>query len=516
MAKKDINKSMQLVAVSSTIVFVGLILSKIFLYLYRVIAARYFGPDVYGVFSLATTILGLFVVFSTLGLNQGLARDIPVYRAKKKPDYIRSIVKSSFFLMLLASLILGIILFFSADYISINLFHSQDLIIFLKIFSILVPITVLFNFMLSLLQSFEKIAWYSFNFNISQNLLKLLLLVLLIFLGFKSNSIIYSYLIGMILSLILAYFIVKKYIPEVFGKYKIKKTKQKQITKSLWSYSWPLLYFIVISSLFYWIDTFMIGYFMTVKDVGIYNAAVPIALLLNVAPDLFMQLFFPLVTKEYFKKNYELVSELSKQVGKWIFIITLPVFILIILFPGAFINIIFGPDYLGASTSLRFLAIGALVTTMFTISNRLVSMIGKSKTILGDIIIATLLNIILNVLLVPKFGINGASFATMTSLIVLNALFFFQAKKYLNVIPLRRKMLKILLISLIPTIMLLILKSFITQINLIWLFILTIIFGFVYTILIIKTKCLDHHDIMIINHLKSKIPILSAVNFDLE
>jgi O-antigen/teichoic acid export membrane protein len=253
----------------------------------------------------------------------------------------------------------------------------------------------------------------------------------------------------------------------------------------------------------------MIGYFMTVKDVGIYNAAVPIALLLNVAPEIFMQLFFPLVTKEYFKKNYSLVRELSKQVGKWIFIITLPVFVLIFLFPGAFINIIFGQEYLPATNALRFLSIGALFTTVFTISNRLISMKGKSKLILYDIIIATIINIFLNFILVPKYGITGASFATMTSLIFLNLLFFIQAKKYLDIIPIRRAMIKITIVSIIPAIVIFIARNFISQINIFWLITLFLAFSIMYIGLLFITRCFDDYDKMIIAHLKSKIPFVN-------
>ena len=72
----------------------------------------------------------------------------------------------------------------------------------------------------------------------------------------------------------------------------------------------------------------MIAFFKTVTEVGIYNAAVPIAWILILFPSLFMRLFFPLVTKEYGKKKIKIIRELSKQIEKWILIIILPFFFL--------------------------------------------------------------------------------------------------------------------------------------------------------------------------------------------
>ena len=78
-----VNKNLSLLAKSSVIVFGGLFLSKVFTYLYRIIIARYYGPEVYGVFALAVMIVTLFVAFSSMGFGNGLIRFISFYRSKK-------------------------------------------------------------------------------------------------------------------------------------------------------------------------------------------------------------------------------------------------------------------------------------------------------------------------------------------------------------------------------------------------------------------------------------------------
>ena len=272
----------------------------------------------------------------------------------------------------------------------------------------------------------------------------------------------------------------------------------------MFSYSWPLVFYGVFSFIFYSTDSFMIGIFKPIENVGFYNAAVPIAMLLSLPLSLFIQLFFPLVTKEYSKGNMETVKQLSQQVGKWIFMLVLPFFILLIIFPEIFINIFFGKEYIVATNAVRFLSIGVLFAALFAISNQLLFIKGKSKLLLADMIFAGIFNVVLNLILVPLYGITGAGFATMLSLIFLNVLFLVQAYKHLSILPLRKKMFRITLITIFSTILLLIIKSFV-ETNLLSLIFCGFFFIAVYTLLILTTNCLDKNDLNILKSAFRKI-----------
>jgi O-antigen/teichoic acid export membrane protein len=131
-------------------------------------------------------------------------------------------------------------------------------------------------------------------------------------------------------------------------------------------------------------------------------------------------------------------------------------------------------------------------------------MTGKSKIILTNIVIASFLNLILNLFLVPVYGISGAAFATMISQIILTFIFFFQTKYYTSIVPLRRKMVRIFFSIIPPTILLIYFKQFISS-NLPALFFQGSLFILFYLFLIFITKSLDENDIMILNTIKRKI-----------
>jgi len=514
--KSDTENNLKLLAKTSIIVLIGVFFSKILGYAYRVIIARYYGPEGYGLFSLATIILGVIITFSLLGLTSGLARFIPQYRGKKESNKISYLFRLTNKILFIISLISAILLFFLSDFIAINIFHDAELINLIKILSFFVPIAILSGTFLEALRSYELISIYSFIFNILQNIIRVLALVVLVLLGFNASSTIISYGLGFLIVLIVAYLVCRYKIPELFIKPKLSKKDKLKLKKSFLSYSFPLLFLGIVSMIFYWVDSFFLGYFKGAEAVGVYNAAVPIALLLAIMPELFMQLFFPMINRHYSNKNFKLIKQLSKQLGKWIFMTNFPIFILIFVFPGAAINILFGSQYLIAENALRILIFGSFMASIAVISNNLLSMAGKSKLVLADIIIASVVNIILNVILIPRpsilgidnsLGINGAAIATSLSIIFLNSLFFFQAKKYLGIMPIKMKVINILLIGLIPAIALFYIRTIIPSQNLILVAFLVIGFLGVYALLLLLSKSLEDNDWMIICAIWRKIKI---------
>lgn len=499
----EVNHGLKLIAKSSLIVSITLLLSKIFLYLYRIIIARHYGPEVYGLFTLSVVIANWFRIFSSFGLKEGLLRYISLFRGKNEKDKIKYIYKKSVCILAITSILAGILLFCLSKFVAVKIFSNPDLIIFLRIFSISIPFIVLGPTFLSVIRAFEKINPFSFISNILGNLVQLVLLIILIFLGINSNSVSVSYLIGVFSICLASYLISRKIVSKISFTKNANNKENKKTFKEMFSYSWPFLFYGVINFIFYWTDSFMIGIFRNVEEVGFYNAAVPIALFLSLPFDLFAQLFFPLVTKEFSKGNLEIVKQLSQQVGKWIFMVIMPIFILFMIFPGAFINIFFGKEYLVATDALRFLAVGNMILTLCFVSRELISIKGKSKLILVDMLIAGVANIILNAILIPAYGITGAALATMISMIFLGVLFVVQSYKSLSIIPLRRKMLRITLVLVISTGLLLLVKSLI-QINLFSLILCGIFFVLVYILLILLTNCLDKNDWYILKSFLNK------------
>ncbi|MBI3334502.1 flippase [Candidatus Pacearchaeota archaeon] len=502
--RTEFHQRLGYVAKSSIIVLVSVFLAKILTYAYKAVIAQNFGPAVYGLYSLALMVAGWFIALSSLGLAEGLLRFMPIYAGKKEWGKLRFVFRKGFRTLCITGIIFSALLFIGAEVISVQLFHDNELIPFLRWFSITVILTILASPFVDALMVFEKIRLFSFISNVLPNLARIIFLVLFISLGLQNNAIIYSHVLGVALVLIASILVAFSYIPVLRGHIDLQKREKKNIWSDVLSYSWPILFLGIVSNIFYWIDTFFIGYYIDAYEVGIYNAAVPIALLLGFVPSLVMTVLFPLINKEYARKKLDVVRDLNKQVGKWIFLLNLPLLCVFLIFPETFIQILFGAEFIRAAASLQVIAFGSFAYALGVSALGLISMLGKSRLILIIYLAGSLLNAFLNMLWVPRYGIIGAAFSTMLMYFAVTCILLFYTKKYLNTIPLRRKVLRILLIGLMPALVLWGVTRIIT-VDAIGAIVLCILYGLVYLALLFTTGCLDSNDLYIWNALRKKL-----------
>jgi len=124
-----VNDSLRKIAKGTTIIFIGKIIGMLFGFVGRVILIRFTTQSEYGIYSLAITILSIFVVISTLGLEEGSTRYIAYFRGKGDDENIRGTIYSSIKIALTASISLATISFFVSD------FDFFDISAFLSLFN---------------------------------------------------------------------------------------------------------------------------------------------------------------------------------------------------------------------------------------------------------------------------------------------------------------------------------------------------------------------------------------------
>lgn len=514
--ENQLDNFLKVIVNSSFLVLIGLILSKIISYIYRIIIARYFGPEVYGVFSLAVIISGWFITFAGLGLAEGVIRYLILYENKKNGAKSRFVFKYIKRVTLISSIILGFALFIFAGLISERIFDNPDLTIFLRWFSLIVPLTAMSHLYLSSLRAYRKIGWYSFILNVLQNGVKVLVILLLLIGSVTVSSILISYTLAVLAMLICGWLVLKKTVPDMYKKEtkSISEKEKSKIKKSLIHYSLPLLFFNIMYVLFYWLDSVFLGYYRGATPVGLYNSAVPLALLLATVPEIFVQVFLPIITKSYVKGDHSLVTELTKQVAKWIFIINLPILVVLLLFPTFILNLLFGPSFVAAANALRILAVGSFLSTSLVISQQVAYAQGKSRLFVKCLVIAAIINVFLNVVLIPRdyilgfanqSGLVGASIAAAFSFIILNLMISLSLTGLkIETLPFRRKMANVVL-AMIPAAAFFYFYSTKTTFNLTNFLIGSLIFGLIYLALIFVFKAFDKNDLLIVNAFARKI-----------
>lgn len=499
---EDLNTSLKWVVKSSAFVLITLILSKALVYIYRIIIARGFGVEVYGLFSIALMISSIAIVIGAFGMERAIVRFVAFHRARKEYGKIKGVILDSLSIGIPLTSILTLLIFLSSNYISASFFHNPSLAPMLRVFILTVPLAYLSNICYCYLRANEKIILSSVINDIITNILRIILLGILIFIGFNFRAVGYSYLIAyFIVLLILIYYSQYKTSPLVNFKEKAVYNK-----KELFSYSWPLVFAALITTLYGTIDITIIGHYLNAYQVGLYSAALSIAVLVTTMHTIISPVIIPLLTRFYSLKNFDSIQVVSKQLYKWIILFNLPVLTIVVLFPGTFLNLMFGPEFIAAQGVLRLLAIAYFLASSGLIAYYSFDVIKKTKISLLITGSSIFVNVLLDILLVPMYGINGAGISTLISMVCYTLLSIMLGYKYLKISPFSKDLIKGIIADLVALSIIYLIRDYI-KMDTLSAVILGILFIAIYFIGLIMLKAYNSNDKMILEAIEKKIGI---------
>ncbi|QGA81053.1 flippase [Candidatus Nanohalobium constans] len=439
-------KALNALAKGAGVTAIGMGISKVLTYLYRVSIARFVGPEAYGQLSTALMVVGIASTVAYLALGSGLKKFIPEFRSRDDFASIKGIVISALQLTVPVSIIIFLAVFFGAEFIAVTIFENPKLVPLIKILSFTIPAGTLSRLFFDTTLGFNKIIYKTGTVRIFQNIVQLGTTLILLLMGFKVVSAAYGWLLGTVVAAILGfYFMEKKVGPILFSK-----TKPSYHRKKLLRFSTPLLLSGIIGTLLGWADTGLLQYFMEDLEVGLYNAALPTAILILLPHKAIGSLAITSFS-ELKERDKESVESSIQRATYWVFSLVFPTFLIMLLFSDKILQILWGSEYTQASIALSILATGYLIDALVGRVGSLLQSEGHTKYILYNNTAALTLNIILNIILIPPYGIAGAAIATATSTILTNVLMYIEVRKKegINSIP-HKKISKIVLTGLIP------------------------------------------------------------------
>jgi len=156
----------------------------------------------------------------------------------------------------------------------------------------------------------------------------------------------------------------------------------------------------------------MIGYFKTPDLVGLYSIAPPLANLNILFLTSLGALYTPIAAKLYGEGKLEDMKKSYAISTKWCFIVSFPMICTFFLFPDVILNFLYGYKYAAASGAFQILTLGVLFNSATGPNSHTLIAIGKSNVIIRAYFISSIINVALNILLIPRIGIVGAAIAT--------------------------------------------------------------------------------------------------------
>lgn len=383
------------------------VFTMVFSLVTTMIVARLLGPDSFGTLSYVLSVAGLFSVLASLGVSGVTYREMVAHKEKRE-----EILGSSLAITISTGLIAICLVFISLFFIHESL-YIKSLIMLMSLSFLTQPLTLL---SIDFLKDGE--AKYATITQLITSVISNIFKIIAIFL-FSS---LFLFITVLILENVIAGYIYIYQIKKIKRRSLVVSVSKKQVLLIL-SAAIPLMFMIGFTEIYARIDQIMLKHYMDIRAVGLYSAAARLTEVWYFIPNIFITALFPALVhaskespREY-RKRFNILA---------ITLVAISLAISIVTFIGSdlLITIIYGKAFIHASPLLSvyiFSLLGSFISMLL-----LQDLFLKNKMWLVILLPAStsILNIVLNIFLIPLKGALGAAIATVISYNLIPILYY--------------------------------------------------------------------------------------------
>ncbi len=419
----------------SGIIFIETFAFQLMTFISSILLARILGTALLGRYRLGLVVIQLLGVLSIMGFDRGLMRYIPIFSLNDLGK-TKKLILNSLSISLVLTIILSALLYIYSPLLAEKLFHAPEMIQVLRVFSFYLPIYTISFLGSATFNGFKRADLGSHVKNILAPIIFILFLSIIILLNGKLIEVIYARIFSMIIVIGLIVILFTKNFSEV-----IKVTSVRFDFKCYFNYSFSFLAIGLLYFFIGYVDILMLGYFMDLEEVGVYSIVVNISMLCIFGLHAVNVIFGPNISELYSTGDMKNLERLFKTLTKWIFYLSFFCFTFIVIFRNELLNI-FGPAFIAGGNALLILTFGQLFNALTGSTGTILLMTGRQKWEVINSCAIIILNISLNLILIPILGIVGAAMATAISVSLINVLKLFETYKEFKIHPYNLKYVK--------------------------------------------------------------------------
>ncbi len=394
-------------------------------YVLTLVVANLFGAKGLGDYVLAITVLRLFTLLAKLGLDTTSIRFIASFASQDKWVSILNFRKRVVTILSFSSVVASLLMYFLSTMIA-DLINVNSRYIEMNAFFVL-PMTF-FMLHYQSLRGLKRIAEFSFFYRMSQALFSVIFILIIYQFNRGSEVPIYAYLVSVIIVSFLSFLSFRYWLK---NKSNGKESAEQEIMSyfTLFKISIPLMFAQSVQFIMAWTDKLMLGAIDTPDvtlglttnsaEVGVYHVAFKLSMFAAVALMAINSIASPKFAEMYAKNDIIGLKKVARQSTKIIFWTSVPLIAIFFVFPEFFLSL-FGEEFKVAVTAFIFLSCGRLISSFSGSVGNILQMTGSQNIYAVILFFGAILNVVLNFILIPKYGINGAAIASMSSLITWN------------------------------------------------------------------------------------------------
>lgn len=388
----------------------------------NVIVGNHFKAAGLGIFNQTFSYFMLLSIIANLGVPNSLVKYTAEYSDNK--DKLSAILSGSIILNFTISFILTIIIYFIIVLFG-NLILNPELKKSLLIAIISIPIYALNKNYLGFLNGSRRMNEYS----IFQTF-RWLILISFIVMAIIMNQSIYFTMYCLIFTESILFIVLT-----IKLKNYISFSKHNPFYIKHFKFGIKTIMAFVVDEISKSASILMIGYFLGNQQAGVFSFASTIALGILMLPSVVQTNFNPIISNLFAKNDIHVLQSYMKKIQNIMFKIMLPsIGLVLILFPIGTKIFMHGHEYDNSFLPFYLLMIGASTFSLFAWAGGMLSMAGLLKENFIRVVISLGCNVILNIILIPIFGIAGAAMALTTNYLLQLFVLRYYLKTKMNLI----------------------------------------------------------------------------------
>lgn len=397
-------------ALSALVIATGLGLA------FSVLVARFYGAEMVGIVAVINSFLMLVTIFTVLGTNTSILRLIPEHLAKYSPTSAFRVYRKTQYMVIGISMITAAVFFFGANLIAVKVFSKPHLSFYFALASVFIIFRSLMLLNTQAVRGLRLIRLFALMQVLPQtfNLLFLIAVGLLLPAG---DVPVYAVLFGLALTGVIGLIIMEYAFKKMMRSHDMVHSVSR---RTILSISLPMLMTATMMFLIAQTGVLILGMFRTEAEVGYYAIAVKLATLTAFVLQAVNSIAGPKFSELFYSNKLDELFHVAKKSAKLIFFTSSPILIGLIVLGKPILSMVFGREFSIAYPALVLLVIGQFINSISGSSGIFMNMTGNQNVFRNIMIIAAGLNIGLNLLLIPHFGMNGTAIAAMISLCIWN------------------------------------------------------------------------------------------------
>jgi O-antigen/teichoic acid export membrane protein len=404
----------------SGILLLGRFISMGSNFVIQVLIVRHLSKSDYGAFAYALSISVAFTTFIELGLDRSITRFLPIYDERGEPRKVIGTILMQLATVLTLGLSLVLVVVGLRGWLSGRLIDNPEATTLVAILVVLAPIQALDNMCQNLFAVYARPSAIFIRRHVLNPALNLAVVILLVASGSGATFLATGYvLVGILGFVIYAVLAVQVLRESGLGPHLSPRRADYPVREVL-AFTLPLLasdlLFIVMNTS----DAILLGRFDGTEAVGAFRAIQPLAGANHLVFASFGILFTPLVARMWARRDDAGVAHIYWTTALWVTVLSFPIFVVTFALARPVTIALLESRYASSATYLAMVSFGFFIDSILGFNGLTLKALGKVRAIVLLNTAAGIINLALNLVLIPRYGPMGAAIGTSTTLVAHN------------------------------------------------------------------------------------------------